>query len=97
MTQLFSLALALALLAAPASAACFADYKAKSFSSDPLQLHYGVAELDAETPCTPDEATLALTPRLADNGWELLRVLDVFDASGLEERKDSAGHYYLRF
>lgn len=97
MTQLFSIALALALLAAPVSAGCFADYKAKSISTDPLQLHYGVAELSAETPCTPEAATLALGPRLADNGWEMLRVLGVFDDSGLEERKDSAGQFYLRF
>jgi hypothetical protein len=30
-------------------------------------------------------------------GWQLLNVLSVFDESGLEERKDSAGEYYLRY
>ena len=35
--------LALAALAGPAGAACYADYKARQ--TDPLRLHYGVIEI----------------------------------------------------
>jgi hypothetical protein len=38
-----------------------------------------------------------LADRLGDNGWQLLNVLGVFDDAGLDERKDSAGEYFLRF
>ncbi|MFD1341984.1 hypothetical protein [Litorisediminicola beolgyonensis] len=76
-----------------AQAACYADYKAKR--TDPLRLHYGVAEIDA--PCDKRSAADALRPRLRDAGWELLTIVSVFDADGLEERKDSAGSNYLRY
>ena len=80
-------------LAGAAQAACYADYKAKQ--NDPLRLHYGVAEIEGD--CTRRDARDELEPRLADAGWILLNVLDVFDDDGLEERKDSAGEYFLRF
>ncbi|MFT5742287.1 MAG: hypothetical protein ACI86S_000344, partial [Paracoccaceae bacterium] len=31
------------------------------------------------------------------DGWQLLNVLGVFDDSGLDERIESAGQYYLRY
>ena len=82
-------------LAAPAvaQAACTAEYKAKQ--DNPLRLHYGVAEITG--PCTVDSARAALSGRLSANGWTLLNVVSVFDASGLGERKASAGPYFLRF
>lgn len=84
----------LALLSSPLHAAeCFADYKAKQ--EDPLRLHYGVARLTGA--CTPGSARTELTARLAKSGWVLLNIVSVFDASGLNERKDSAGRFYLRF
>jgi hypothetical protein len=76
-----------------AQAACYADYKAKQ--DDPLRLHYGVAEVSGE--CTTASAKDQLSGRLSDNGWQLLNVLGVFDDAGLDERKDSAGEYFLRF
>ena len=76
-----------------AQAACFADYKAKR--DDPLRLHYGVAEIRGT--CETAAAELELQPRLASDGWTLLTVLDVFEEDGAEERKDSAGDYYLRY
>ena len=76
-----------------AHAACFADYKAKR--DNPLRLHYGVAEVDGN--CTKNRATAQLEPRLAADGWTLLNVLGVFDDAGLEERKDSAGDFFLRY
>ena len=76
-----------------AQAACYADYKAKQ--DGPLRLHYGVAEVSGD--CTTDSAASQLDGRLGDNGWQLLNVLGVFDDAGLDERKDSAGEYFLRF
>ena len=89
------LSLALALLvgcALPASAECYADYKAKQ--DNPLRLHYGVAEVST---CDTAAAEAELTPRLAADGWTLLNVLSTFGPEGLEERKDSAGAYFLRY
>ncbi|MFT6076591.1 MAG: hypothetical protein ACJAZ1_003526 [Yoonia sp.] len=76
-----------------AQAACYADYKAKK--DGPLRLHYGVAEVGGD--CTTASAESQLDGRLGDNGWQLLNVLGVFDDAGLDERKDSAGEYFLRF
>ena len=84
---------ALLLLATPASAGCFADYKAKQ--DNPLRLHYGVAEITGR--CSASSAERQLRRRLERAGWELLNVMSVFDDDGLDERKDSAGDYFLRF
>lgn len=85
------LALFLTLFALPAHAACYADYKAKR--DNPLRLHYGVAEVE----CDADIARRTLQNRLGQNGWTLLNVMSVFGPEGLEERKASAGDYFLRF
>jgi hypothetical protein len=81
---------ALLVLALPAQAACYADYKAKM--DDPLRLHYGVAEVA----CGGDAAA-DIAARLAANGWTLLAIVSTFDETGLQERKDSAASYFLRF
>lgn len=84
-----------ALMAAPAAAQaadCFADYKAKK--DDPLRLHYGVAQVSA---CDPGTAQAELSNRLAEGGWTLLQIMSVFGPDGLDQRKDSAGQYFLRF
>lgn len=78
---------------AAAQADCYADYKAKQ--DNPLRLHYGVAQIRGD--CSATAARTELAPRLAAQGWTLLNVLSVFDAAGLDERKASAGQYYLRF
>lgn len=88
-----ALTLSLILAAGMAQADCYADYKAKQDS--PLRLQYGVARIDG--PCTVEDATAELTPRLASADWVLLNVLDVFDESGLGERQESAGEFYLRY
>ncbi|MDP4032524.1 MAG: hypothetical protein Q8P60_06700 [Pseudorhodobacter sp.] len=81
-------------MATQASAACYADYKAKQDS--PLRLHYGVAALP-DNACDKASARAVLAPRLANQGWTLLNVLSIFGPEGLDERKASAGDYYLRF
>lgn len=79
-------------LAGPVSAACYADYKAKR--DNPLRLHYGVAEVAA---CDPQGAAAELAPRLQAAGWELLDLVSVFGADLLEEKRASAGEYFLRY
>lgn len=86
-------ALVLALAAHAAEAGCYADYKAKK--DNPLQLQYGVAEIAGD--CTAEAARAELAPRLAADGWQLLEVTGTFDESGLEERRASAGDYFLRY
>ncbi|MEO0904315.1 MAG: hypothetical protein AAFX89_06035 [Pseudomonadota bacterium] len=85
--------MALMLSTSLAHAACYADYKAKQ--DNPLRLHYGVAEVRGD--CSVGSAQRQLRDRLAGNGWELLNVLGVFDDAGLDERKDSAGEFFLRY
>lgn len=95
MPRLTPILAALAMLfavAGPASADCFADYKAKQ--DNPLRLQYGVAQVSA---CDRKGAAAELRPRLEQAGWTLLNVLSVFGPEGLDERKASAGEYFLRF
>jgi len=93
--MLLSLSLGLVLAtASSAGAACYADYKAKR--DNPLQLHYGVAELP-DNACTRQAAGRALAPRLARGGWTLLNILSIFGPEGLDQRKASAGQYFLRY
>lgn len=87
--------LALMAVALPAQAGCYADYKAKR--DDPLKLHYGVMELP-DTACgNKAAAKRQVSSRLSSEGWVLLNILSIFDESGLAERKESAGQYFLRF
>jgi hypothetical protein len=94
MSRLIPALLLALMLAAPAHAECYADYKAKQ--DDPLRLHYGVAQI-ADQNCDKKSAKKVLTKRLAQGGWTLLNVLSIFGPEGLEERKASAGEYFLRF
>lgn len=89
-------ALAMALvMAAPASAACYADYKAKR--DNPLKLHYGVVELPDRACGSVGDASPIIARKLDKEGWTLLNVLGLFGPEGLESRKDSAGKFFLRF
>ena len=83
------------LLAAPAHATCFADYKAKQ--DNPLRLHYGVIELQDPACTRPRAAERDISSRIAVEGWTLLNVLTLFGPEGLAERKESAGQYFLRY
>lgn len=93
MIRTLSLAFGLALMASTATAACYADYKAKQ--DNPLRLHYGVVEVQGN--CTAANAAAYLTERLAADGWQLLEVMGTFDETGLEQRRADAGDYYLRY
>jgi hypothetical protein len=90
---LTSVAMAL-VLAGPAAAECYADFQFKR--DDPIALRYGVA-LVSDANCSIDAAAVELGPRLASEGWTLLQILSTFGPEGLEERKASAGEWFLRF
>ena len=94
MKRLILAAILGAVLAAPASAECYADYKAKQ--DDPLRLHYGVMEVP-DSECDPGAAAGTMRSRLQSDGWKLLNVMSVFGPEGLDERKASAGEYFLRY
>ncbi len=81
------------LMASTASAACYADYKAKQ--DGPLRLHYGVMEVP-DAACDASSAADVVRGRLQE-GWQLLQVMSVFGPEGLDQRKASAGEYFLRY
>lgn len=82
-------------LALPAHAECYVDYKAKQ--DDPLRLAYGVSQVSDDVCGKPKQAKAELAPRLAADGWTLLKILSSFGPEGLNERKASAGDFYLRY
>lgn len=88
------LTLALVLAALPARADCYAEYKAKQ--DDPLRLAYGVSQVP-DSACDPKAAKKELAPRLQAGGWKILDVMGVFGPDGLDERKDRAGEFFLRY
>ena len=88
----FIVTAALALSAAAARADCLVDYKAKR--DRPLQLHYGVIQLD-EGEC--EDPAQAVAERIAVDGWTLLTVMDRLSEAEAEERQGDAGAYYLRY
>ena len=83
------------MLAIPASAECYADYKAKQ--DNPLQLAYGVSQITDNACGKPKSARAELAPRLAADGWTLLKIVSTFGPEGLDERKASAGEFFLRY
>jgi len=89
------LALALSLVALPATAACYADYKAKQ--DNPLRLQYGVVELPSSACGDARAAATYLAPRLERDGWILLQIVSTFGPEGLESRRGDAGRYFLRY
>lgn len=93
---LTALAALLALtLAAPASADCYADYKAKK--GDPLRLSYGVIQLSGGACASKQAAAPEISRRIAKGGWTLLTVVSIFGPDGLAQRKASAGANFLRY
>lgn len=85
----------MALCALPASAQCYAEYRAQQ--TNPVRLHVGVAEVPANTCGNPGAAARALAPRLQQNGWTLVDILATFGREGLASRQGRAGQYYLRY
>jgi hypothetical protein len=86
---------ALSLTAGLANAECYADYKAKQ--DNPLRLHYGVIQLMDENCNRRKLARAEIMPRIGIDGWVLLQIQDFFGPEGLEQRRESAGEYFLRY
>ena len=82
------------LFSTPVNSACFVDYKAKK--NNPFQLHYGVMEVSSSQ-CTKSMAEKVVRKRIELGGWLLLGVITLFDETGLEIRKESAGKYFLLY
>ena len=82
-------------LATSVQAECYADYKAKQ--DDPLRLAYGVSQVSDAVCDKPKQAKAELAPRLAADGWTLLKIISTFGPEGLDERKASAGEFFLRY
>lgn len=92
----FILSVATALsLAAPAAAACYADYRAQQVS--PVRFHYGVVQLPDAACGNSSAAARYISSRLQRNGWTLVNVLSTFGQDGLASRRNNAGQFYLRF
>ncbi|PSL21338.1 hypothetical protein [Shimia abyssi] len=90
---LTALLVALTLPVTANAADCFADYKAKK--DNPLRLHYGVVQL--QNGCSAASAKSEVAERIKRDGWTLLNVLSIFDASELSGKDSSAGQFYLRY
>ena len=82
-------------MALPASAACYADYRAQQ--NNPVRFHYGVAQIPDSACGNVNAAASALQARLAQNGWTLVNVLSTFGDEGLASRQGNAGNYFLRY
>lgn len=82
-------------MALPASAQCYADYRAQQ--SSPVRFHYGVVQLPNSACGNAGAAANYLRPRLAQSGWTLSNVLSTFGPEGLEAKRRNAGQFYLRF
>jgi hypothetical protein len=95
MLRTLLLVLLSAAIAAPAGAACYADFKAKR--DEPLRLQYGVIELSDSACADQGQAAAEISARIAGDGWQLLNVMSVFGDDGLEKRKERAGRYFLRY
>lgn len=79
------------------AAGCYADYKAQRSRAGALELHYGVMELRGGACRGPDAARSQIARRIGGDGWQLLRVMSIFDASGLNARQANAGPFFLRY
>lgn len=93
--RMLLLFIGLAAAANDAAAECYADFKAKQ--DRPLRLQYGVIALEDADCSGIRAAARAIEARIARDGWTLLNVLSIFDATGLAERKGNAGAFFLRY
>lgn len=88
-------ALLAVLLALPAAADCYADYKASR--EPPLRLHYGVIALSPEACRNRNAAEAEAARRLSAAGWRLLQLMSTFGPEGLAARQADAGAHFLRY
>ncbi|PVH28431.1 hypothetical protein [Pararhodobacter oceanensis] len=83
------------MLALPASAQCYAEYRAQQIGA--VIFHTGVATI-SDAACGNNAAAYnELVGRLQRNGWTLANVSSTFREDGLASRRSRAGQYYLRY
>lgn len=101
MKTLFQIAILALCLAMPVSASaqskCYVDYKAKRSTAGALELHYGVMQLGQNACANKNQRDRVVQARIAQGGWDLLRVMSTFDASGLQKRRGNAGSFFLKY
>jgi hypothetical protein len=95
MLRLLTIIAVFVLMALPARSECYLDYKAKQ--DNPLRLQYGVAQVSEDLCGKAKAARADLEPRLMADGWKLIKIVGFFGPEGLDERKESAGAYFLRY
>ncbi len=94
-TRALLLSLTMTLAPLMAHGACYADYKAKQ--DNPLRLHYGVVKV-SNGACPPkNRAAQDIAERIGRDGWKLLNVVSLFEDGGLDQRRSSAGEFFLRY
>jgi hypothetical protein len=84
-----ALVTALALAVGPASAECYAEYKAKR--ENPYSLDRGVMEIP-DGACDRSSAEAIVAERLAAEGWTLLSIVSVSGGQGSGDGKGNAGN-----
>jgi len=79
----------------PASAACYADYKAKKLK--PFKLHYGVIKIPNKICSNNAKIRKNVARRIRVDGWRLLNVMSVFGPEGLKQRQQNARRFFLKY
>ena len=96
-TRPAALALAVALVAgaaAPAQAACYAEYRAQR--TNPVQLAFGVAQIPG-TDCSVQAADRHLRAALGRAGWTLSNIVSTVDRTSAPANSGYTNGHYLRF
>ncbi len=81
-------------MALPASAACYAEYRASR--QNPVQLAYGIAEIRGGA-CNAQAAAQYLQARLAQSGWTLQNVLSTVTSNSAPANSGYTGGHYLSY
>lgn len=83
-----------AALAAPAHAACYAEYRAQRQS--PVQLAFGVAEIRGGA-CNAQAAANYLRNTLGRSGWTLSNIVSTVNSNSAPGNSGYTNGHYLRF
>ncbi|WP_127106179.1 hypothetical protein [Pararhodobacter zhoushanensis] len=81
-------------MALPASAACYAEYRAQQ--QNPVQLAFGVAEIRGGS-CDAQSAATYLRSALARSGWTLSNIVSTVSSNSAPGNSGYTNGHYLRF
>jgi hypothetical protein len=85
---------AMVMLAVPAHAACFAEYRASR--QNPVQLAYGVAQIPGGN-CSAQAAAQYLQSRLSRSGWTLQNIVSTVSRNSAPANSGYTGGHYLSY